>query len=128
MEQTKNNITELFPYTFPILKESELIKQDQLNNQGENVVPISKSLQSPNFKSDAIGWNLKSNGTIEINGNKVVSTNFTPVFSAKGLTFYISNGTTPNGNLSGNAGDVCFGADSGKAYKCTSSNTWLSFT
>lgn len=35
-----------------------------------------------------------------------------------------ANGVTPNGNLSGNVGDFCIGADGGKAYYCTGGTSW----
>lgn len=35
-----------------------------------------------------------------------------------------ANGVTPSGNLSGTAGDICIGADSGKAYYCGGGTTW----
>lgn len=41
-----------------------------------------------------------------------------------GNFFWKANGVTPNGNLSGNVGDICFGADSGKAYYCTGTTNW----
>lgn len=87
-----------------------------------------RPIQSSNFKENSRGFQFDINGDVQINGNRLVSTNFTPVLKAKGLTIYVSDGTTPNGALSGNAGDICFGADSGKAYKCTSTTTWVSFT
>lgn len=36
-----------------------------------------------------------------------------------------ANGVTPNGALSGTVGDICIGADSGKAYYCSSGTTWV---
>jgi hypothetical protein len=42
----------------------------------------------------------------------------------RGLTIWTSDGTTPNGNLSGFIGDICFGADGGKAYYCTGTTNW----
>ena len=43
---------------------------------------------------------------------------------SSGPTFWVSNGTTPNGNLSGGTGDVCFYGDSGKVYYCTGTTNW----
>lgn len=67
--------------------------------------------------------------TINLRGAAVISSHFTPFLKAKNITLYVSDGTSPSGNLKGQKGDVCFGADSGKAYKCTTSNstTWLAF-
>lgn len=94
---------------------------------GTNISPIP-AFNSLNFQSGLSGWGLGSSGNVELNGNRIVSTHFTPAFSMKGLTIYISDGTSPSGALNGRAGDICFGADSGKAYKCTSTTTWVSFT
>lgn len=57
----------------------------------------------------------------------VTTTNFKRTLDLNGITIYTSNGTTPNGNLGGNAGDLCFGADSGKSYYCTSGTSWTAF-
>lgn len=101
---------------------------ESLQYHGGGLSVRSKSIQSQNFIGGAQGWGLSSIGDVQMNGNILTSAHFTKVFSAKNVSFYVSDGTTPNGNLSGNAGDVCFGADSGNAYKCTSGTTWVSFT
>ena len=56
--------------------------------------------------------------------NTTVSTNFKKQISLGGTVIWWSNSTTPNGNLSGNAGDICLNADSGKAYYCTGTTNW----
>lgn len=90
--------------------------------------PILKPIQSTNWKDDTLGWRLNTNGEAEFNGARTVSTNFRPAVKLFGVTIYVSNGTTPNGNLSGNAGDICLKGATGNAYKCTSGTTWVSFT
>lgn len=112
----------------PIVQMPDLVKSNPNLDESKGAVsPNLKPFQSSNFKANSAGWRTKPGGDAEFNGGRIVSTHFTPVFKAKGLTFYVSDGTTPNANLSGNAGDVCFGADSGKAYKCTSTTTWVAF-
>lgn len=37
---------------------------------------------------------------------------------------WMSDGTTPNGALSGTAGDICINCDSGKTYYCTGTTSW----
>ena len=54
----------------------------------------------------------------------LVSTNYRKIQIWGTVTLWVSNGTTPNGNLSGTAGDVCFGGDSGKTYYCTGTTNW----
>jgi hypothetical protein len=56
--------------------------------------------------------------------NTTVSTHFKRMIWLGSLTIWTSDGTTPNGNLSGSIGDICFGADSGKAYYCTGTTNW----
>jgi hypothetical protein len=94
---------------------------------GNGISPVP-SFNSMNFQTGVSGWGLGSSGNTEFNGSRTIAGHFTPVLSMKGLSIYISDGTTPNGALTGRAGDICFGADSGKAYKCTTGTTWVSFT
>jgi hypothetical protein len=56
--------------------------------------------------------------------NIAVSTHFRRMIWLGSLTIWTSDGTTPNGNLSGFIGDICFGADGGKAYYCTGTTNW----
>lgn len=37
---------------------------------------------------------------------------------------WVSDGTTPNGNLSGTAGDICLNCDSSTVYYCTGTTSW----
>lgn len=60
------------------------------------------------------------------------STNFRKIqtFSngTQTVTFWMSDGSTsPNTALTGTAGDVCYGADSGKTYYCTGTTNWTAF-
>ena len=61
---------------------------------------------------------------IEIVQDAVISTNFKMILNLAGQIIYVSDGTTPNGNLSGVAGNLCIGADSGKSYYCTGTTNW----
>lgn len=90
---------------------------------GATVVPKG-NIRSSNFQKDVYGWNLNKNGGIEFNGNKITTTNFTLIFKSRGVSFYTSDGTTPNGNLSGTAGDVCFNGPSGQPFYCGGGTTW----
>jgi len=56
----------------------------------------------------------------------VVSTNFKKYLSLDGLIIYKSiNGTTPNGNLPGNQGDVCYNGPAGKSFYCSGGTAWV---
>ena len=92
---------------------------------GAGFSTIGRPIQSTNYSQNKTGWKFNSNGEAEINGAVTVSTNFTLIFKAKGVSFFVSNGTTPNGNLYGNAGDVCFNGPSGQPFKCTTTTTWV---
>lgn len=52
------------------------------------------------------------------------STNFFKVMTMNGVTLWAGNGNTPNTALTGTAGDILFGGDSGKAYYCTGTTSW----
>lgn len=59
-----------------------------------------------------------------IQQDAVTSTNFKRIISLDGVTLWKSNGTTPNGNLSGTAGDICFNGASSQAFYCTGTTNW----
>jgi hypothetical protein len=92
-------------------------------NSGVGVSPTN-SLNSLNFGSNSSGWGLSTNGDAQFNGNRVVSSHFTPCIQLKGNTIYISDGTSPNGTLSGSTGDIVFHGDGGKMYFCVGGTTW----
>ena len=53
-----------------------------------------------------------------------VSTNYFRVGTFNGVTLWVGNGTTANGNLSGTAGDVIFNAGTNKPEYCTGTTNW----
>ncbi len=58
----------------------------------------------------------------------VLSTHFRKILtdSGSGITIWISDNTTANGNLTGAAGDICFNAGSHKPeYNTDGSTTWV---
>lgn len=93
-------------------------------NTGAGVAPVS-SINSANFTSNSSGWGLTSNGDAQFNGNRIVSDHFTPVARFLGVTIYVSDATSPHGNLSGSSGDICLRGDAGKIYFCVSGTTWV---
>ena len=52
------------------------------------------------------------------------STNFKKIKNEAGVTSWVSNGTTPNGNLSGTAGDTCKNGTGGQMFYCTGTTNW----
>ena len=74
-----------------------------------------------------------SNGTgapIAITQNYVISTNFRKLETETntGHAQWVSNGTSPNGALTGSTGDICYNGDGGKIYYCTGTTNWTSMS
>lgn len=97
-----------------------------VNYTGTSLVTFS--LTNPGSTSGDV-LTLTQAGTgnpLKING-ATVSTHFKKEASFDGVTLWKSDGTTPNGNLSGTAGDVCINADSSQSYYCTGTTNWTAF-
>src|SRR5262249_26719858 len=58
--------------------------------------------------------------------NNVTSTHFRKLFTETntGISLWMSDNTTANGNLTGTAGDICFNAGSHKPEYCTGTTNW----
>jgi hypothetical protein len=71
---------------------------------------------------------LSTGSPLAIIQNAVVSTNFRKIVTEEntGNSFWVSDGTTPNGNLSGTAGDKCLAGPSGQSFVCLSGSIWIS--
>lgn len=54
----------------------------------------------------------------------LTSVHFKMVSMFGGVTLWVSDGTTANGNLSGTAGDICFNGGSNKPEYCTGTTNW----
>ncbi len=64
---------------------------------------------------------------LKISQNGIISTNFRKILTETntGITIWISNGTTPNGNLTGTLGDLCLNGALGHPFWCsTAPTTW----
>ena len=100
--------------------------EDGIISKGATLTPGVNNFRSTRFTTDNVGWSLHSEGTSETNGGgTVVSTNFYRVHKFKGISLWVSDGTTPNGNLTGATGDLCLNGPSGQPFKCTSTTTWV---
>lgn len=100
-----------------------------IGNASIQNVPVYKS---KNFIPNVSGWALFEDGTAEINqaaiitDNFIVSTNFRKLITEKntGISIWVSNGTTPNGNLTGVEGDICLNSSAtGQLFYCTATGT-----
>lgn len=65
---------------------------------------------------------------IHIKQTAGTSTHFWAIFKFTGsvtdVYYWVSDGTTPNGNLSGVVGDICFNGPSGQPFYCGGGTTW----
>ena len=61
-----------------------------------------------------------------INQDALTSTNFQKMINLDGTIIWRSNGTDPNGALSGTAGDICFNGATNKPAYCTGTTNWTS--
>ncbi len=68
---------------------------------------------------------LESTHTIATHFNLILFLDNDP--GATGYSVYTSDGTTPNGNLSGSVGDICLGGPSGQPFYCTGTTNWTGF-
>lgn len=122
----ENQIQDIHPDVVKPKSSAETSNQPILpgfQSTGSGIAPVG-AINSLNFTANSLGWGLSPNGDAQFNGNHKVSTHFTPVAKFLGLTLYVSDGTTPDGNLTGATGDLCMGADNGKLYFCAGGTTW----
>lgn len=110
----------------------EDLKSNIIYNGADSIL-VRGSIQSKNFRSGTQGFRVKSNGDAEINSGTFVakqaatSTNYYKVLTdaTTGISLWVGNGTTANGNLSGTAGDVLLNGGSNKPEYCTGTTTWV---
>jgi hypothetical protein len=65
---------------------------------------------------------------ISIAQGRVTSSNFRKIFTETNtdISQWVSNGTNPNGALTGTAGDVCYNGLNNEIYYCTGTTNWSS--
>lgn len=93
---------------------------------------VDRDFNSSNFKTGSAGWILRGAGPAEVlegtftAKNPLVSTHFRKIISdsVTGISIWVSDSTTPNGNLSGAAGDICLNGATNKPYYCTGTTNW----
>lgn len=99
------------------------------DNQGTSNVSalVARNGSSAN---DDTAWFIGSDATknpLHLQQTVATSTNFYRMMKFSGgsttLTLWIANNTTPNGALSGSAGDICLSSD-GNIYRCTGTTNW----
>lgn len=122
--------------TIPAFRLRNLNKGTALEvSSGNNAT--GPSIYSSHANNAGIGWQLDFNrdpnndnalfinktsiGTgyaLQIVQSGVKETNFKRIADLAGVSLYISDGTTPDGNLTGVQGDICFNGAGGVAYYC----------
>jgi hypothetical protein len=107
--------------------EAILIQADNLTSATAFRVYSNSSSSSARYLTQIVNDNTAATGVtpLYIHQDALTSTNFQLIANFGGSKLWRSNGNTPNGALSGTAGDICIGADSGKAYYCSSGTTWV---
>ena len=104
-------------------------------NSSGNALKINYNGDSNKATGHSLHINHGSNTTdvapLQIDNAAVISTNFSILLGlgnpggAGTRTIYLSNGTTPNGNLSGTRGDLCLNGTLGQPFYCsTTGTTW----
>ncbi|MFC1616791.1 DUF2793 domain-containing protein [Candidatus Margulisiibacteriota bacterium] len=95
-----------------------LLKLENISSEVNDTITPLRIIQSPN----------SSGAPISVDQNAVTSTNFRKLIREEntGITYWISNGTDPNGALSGTTGDICLNGTGNKPYYCTGTTNWTS--
>jgi len=105
------------------------VKRTNVNtNGGGSLTTAGSVLRLENIRTESAGTVTDTIIPLEIANNAVVDTNFTLIAKYGTVQVFVSDGTSPNTNLTGVQGDICYGADGGKAYSCTTTGTtWTAF-
>lgn len=124
--QAANGVCTIFTSQATTSSYSFLFQADALTS-GTGILVQSSSASSSSRSILHIN-NIHSGATgaipLNITSAAVISINFKRAAQFNGVTLWTSNGNTPNATLPGSAGDICIGADGGKAYYCTGTTNW----
>jgi len=102
----------------------------ELNNINANSHTVEIYNKGTNAAATAlyVEQTIASVASAQFKNTIATSTNFYRIMQFNGggttRTLWISDGTTPNGNLSGTVGDVCFYGPSGQPFYCTGGTNW----
>ncbi len=104
----------------------DIIASSLTTGRGASIYSNSSS-SSQFVLLDLTSANASATGMIPlaISNAASVSTNYRIMMYLGGVFIWKSAGVSPSGNLSGGQGDICFGADGGKAYYCSGGTTWV---
>ena len=100
-----------------------------INNLGASNVS-SLVLQNGSSANDDTFWSISNDGSfspVHAQQTDPVSTNYYRVSKFTGggtaLSMWVANNVSPNGTLSGSAGDICLSSN-GNIYRCTGTTAW----
>jgi len=99
-------------------------RESKMNGSGGTFTADGSVLKLENISTQIAGTLTDTTVVLNLQQGAVTSTNFRRVASFNTITLWVSDGTSPNGVLSGNVGDICFGADNGQVYYCGGTTTW----
>lgn len=94
----------------------------------QNVVINTAGTSTNNVSTLYVVQDALSTGLpISIQQDRVTSTNFRKIMGETntGINIWMSNGTDPNGTLTGTAGDICLNGASNKPAYCTGTTVWV---
>jgi hypothetical protein len=97
-----------------------------MNGAGGTFTAAGSVMKLENVATQTAGTLTDTTVVLNLQQGAVTSTNVRRVALFNTITLWVSDGTSPNEVLSGNAGDICFGADGGKVYYCGGTTTWTS--
>ena len=122
---------------FPKQKDIEKNKYPLKNNSNvrdssDGTMLNNRVIISPNYAQSAAGWRLDSNGKVDSLTETKLSgilteTNFRKILTEPntGVSIWVSDGTDPDGNLTGVVGDICLNGAGGVAFYCdTAGKNW----
>ena len=100
---------------------------DSFGNRGLQPTISYNPTQNPSFPNSLKGGNVTSR--IQILNNRVTSGHFRQIIqygngTKNPTTVWMSDGTTPSGNLTGVKGDMCYNGPSGHSFWCGGTTTW----
>lgn len=95
------------------------------NGAGGTFTNAGSCLKLENVATQTAGTLTDTTFVLSLAQGALTTTNFKRVIDCAGVTIWKSDGTSPNGTLTGTAGDICLNGTSGKIYYCTGTTVWL---
>lgn len=94
------------------------------NGAGGTFTSAGSCLKLENVATQTAGTLTDTTVVLQLAQGALISTNFKKVADFAGVVLWVSDGTDPNGTLTGTAGDVCFNCNGNAIKKCTGTTVW----